>query len=261
MLESSNFMEVNLKKSIYDTPIFFERYKQLRHNPISMNELVEKPTMFAMLPEIKGKKVLDLGCGMGEHLGYYLTQGASKVIGLDLSELMLKKAEEMLSQRWQKGQDFSLYYLPMEALDQIPENDFDLVVSSFAFHYIENFANLLTKISSKMTACSTLIFSQEHPIVTCYREGYRWEKNKQKQQVAYRLNYYRDEGERSRNWFQQDFKTYHRTMTTILNQLIQAGFEISQVEEPMLAEQPEWHNEFKDLQHRPPLLFVKAVKK
>ena len=78
-----------MKKSIYDTPIFFERYQQLRHNPISMNEVVEKPTMFGMLPELKGKKVLDLGCGMGEHLAYYLEQGASQVVGLDLSELML----------------------------------------------------------------------------------------------------------------------------------------------------------------------------
>ena len=46
-----------------------------------------------------------------------------------------------------------------------------------------------------------------------------------------------------------------------LTALIQAGFEIVQVEEPMLAAQPQWHNEFKDLQHRPPLLFIKAVKK
>ena len=30
--------------------------------------------------------------------------------------------------------------------------------------------------------------------------------------------------------------------------------------EPMLAEQPQWHDEFKDLLHRPPLLFIKARK-
>ncbi|QLB15272.1 hypothetical protein A6B39_07290 [Mannheimia granulomatis] len=250
-----------MKKSIYDTPIFFERYQQLRQNPISMNEVVEKPTMFSLLPSLKGKKVLDLGCGTGGHLAHYLSLGAAKVVGLDLSELMLQQAETELSTQWQKGTDFSLYCLPMERLDEIEEGYFDVVTSSFAFHYIENFTDLLAKISVKMTACGTLIFSQEHPIVTCYKEGYRWEKNDAKQQVAYRLNYYRDEGERDRSWFQQPFKTYHRTMATILNQLIQSGFEIIQVEEPMLAEQPEWQNEFKDLQHRPPLLFIKAQKR
>ena len=30
--------------------------------------------------------------------------------------------------------------------------------------------------------------------------------------------------------------------------------------EPMLADQPQWHDEFKDLRHRPPLLFIKARK-
>ncbi|MEN2898214.1 hypothetical protein NDCJBJIB_02915 [Mannheimia haemolytica] len=49
-------------------------------------------------------------------------------------------------------------------------------------------------------------------------------------------------------------------MATIVNNLIQGGFEIVQMEEPMLAGQPRWHNEFKDLQHRPPLLFIKAIK-
>ncbi|MEG9498495.1 class I SAM-dependent DNA methyltransferase [Mannheimia indoligenes] len=249
-----------MKKSIYDTPIFFERYQQLRQNPISMNEVVEKPTMFSLLPDLKSKKVLDLGCGTGVHLAHYLSLGAEKVVGLDLSELMLQQAETELSIQYQKGKDFSLYCLPMERLDEINESDFDVVTSSFAFHYIEDFSELLAKISAKMTACGTLIFSQEHPIVTCYKEGYRWEKNEAKQQVAYRLNYYRDEGERDRSWFQQPFKTYHRTMASILNQLIQSGFNILQVEEPMLANQPEWHNEFKDLQHRPPLLFIRAQK-
>ncbi|HHW7568621.1 TPA: class I SAM-dependent methyltransferase [Mannheimia haemolytica] len=250
-----------MKKSIYDTPIFFERYQQLRQNPISMNEVVEKPTMFSLLPDLKGKKVLDLGCGTGVHLAHYLALGAEKVVGLDLSELMLQQAKTTLSINWQKDEKFSLYSLPMERLNEISEDAFDVVTSSFAFHYIADFPELLAKISQKMTACGTLIFSQEHPIVTCYREGYRWEKNEAKQQLAYRLNYYREEGERDRTWFQQPFKTYHRTMVTIVNNLIQGGFEIVQMEEPMLANQPQWHNEFKDLQHRPPLLFIKAIKR
>ncbi|AHG81427.1 hypothetical protein F542_7090 [Bibersteinia trehalosi USDA-ARS-USMARC-188] len=249
------------KQSIYDNPIFFERYKQLRGNPVSLNEVVEKPTMFSLLPDINGKKVLDLGCGAGGHLLHYLDRGAVKVVGLDLSQNMLNQAQVDFDTLGIDSEKYAFYCLPMEQIEQIPDASFDLVTSSFAFHYVDNFPELLAKISAKLTACGTLIFSQEHPITTCYKSGYRWEKNEQKQQVAYRLNYYRDEGERERNWFQQAFKTYHRTTATILNNLIQAGFDIEQVEEPMLAEKPEWHDEFKDLQHRPPLLFVKAKKR
>ena len=148
----------------------------------------------------------------------------------------------------------------MEKLTELPESDFDVITSSFAFHYIEDFPALLAMIANKLKPNGTLVFSQEHPITTCHKEGERWEKNEQKQQVAYRLNHYRDEGLRERNWFQQPFKTYHRTTATIINDLIAAGFQIEQMAEPMLAEQPQWHDEFKDLLHRPPLLFIKARK-
>lgn len=250
-----------MTQSIYDNSIFFERYKQLRGNPISLNEVVEKPTMFSLLPDLHGKTVLDLGCGAGGHLLHYLDLGAEKVVGLDLSQNMLNQARADFETLGIPPEKYRFYCLPMENILQIAESGFDVITSSFAFHYVADFADLLAKMSAKLTACGTLVFSQEHPITTCYRGGDRWEKDEKKQQVAYRLSFYREEGLRARNWFGQSFNTYHRTTATILNQLIQAGFEIVQVEEPMLADKPEWFEEFKDLRHRPPLLFVKARKK
>lgn len=249
-----------MQKSVYDQEEFFQLYQKLRTNPISLNEIVEKPTMFRLVGNLQHKRVLDLGCGTGVHLQHYLQQGASYAVGIDLSEKMIAQAEKNLQHMGFNQQHYQCYTLAMEQLAQCPDNQFDLVTSSFAFHYIEDFPALLTQIAAKLTNNGQLIFSQEHPIVTCYRGGERWEKDQNKQQIAYRLNYYRDEGLRQRNWFQQPFKTYHRKLATIINALIQAGFTIQQIEEPMLADQPEWHNEFKDLQHRPVLLFIKAQK-
>ncbi|TYG34029.1 class I SAM-dependent methyltransferase [Lonepinella koalarum] len=246
-----------MQTSVYDKQNFFELYQKIRANPISLNNIVEKPTMLSLLPDLTGKKLLDLGCGMGEHLALYLARKADFVVGIDLSLAMLQQAEKNLADF---TPHFSLYPLAMEQLDQFKETDFDVITSSFAFHYVQDFPQLLSPIYRKLKPNGRLIFSQEHPIVTAYQGGERWEKNKQKQQVAYRLNYYRDEGERDRSWFKQPFKTYHRTTATIINNLIQAGFQIEQMAEPMLADQPEWQAEFKDLQHRPVLLFIKARK-
>ena len=63
-----------MKTSVYDNDVFFENYQKLRSNPNSLNEVVEKPTMLSLLPDLQGKKLLDLGCGMGEHLQIYLAQ-------------------------------------------------------------------------------------------------------------------------------------------------------------------------------------------
>lgn len=250
----------DMPQSVYDQEDFFARYQTLRRNPHSVNNLVEKPTMLALLPDLHGKTLLDLGCGTGEHLQLYLQRGAALAVGVDLSQTMLKQARLVLEKQSQNRPHFALYQLSMENLAALPPADFDLVTSSFAFHYVADFPALLRDIHAKLKAGGELVFSQEHPIVTCYRGGERWEKDEHKQQIAYRLNYYREEGERARNWFKQPFKTYHRTVATIINNLIEAGFCIERIEEPMLAEQPAWQAEFKDLRHRPVLFFVKAKK-
>lgn len=248
-----------MHSSVYDSDGFFERYQKLRRNPISLNELVEKPTMLQLLPDLSGKTLLDLGCGTGEHLQLYLQRGASFVVGVDLSQAMLAQATQSLAKQPNFVSRYRLYPLAMEQLAQLNEGEFDIITSSFAFHYVADFSELLQQIHHKLSNGGQLIFSQEHPITTCHKTGDRWQKEG-KVQLAYRLNYYRDEGERQRNWFQQPFKTYHRTLAAIINPLIATGFHIEQLAEPMLAEQPQWHDEFKDLQHRPPLLFVKARK-
>lgn len=249
-----------MSQSVYDQPQFFELYQKLRQNPNSLNEIVEKPTMLGLLPDLTGKTLLDLGCGSGGHLQLYLKRNAHFTVGIDLSHNMLKQAEQDLLALGVERQKFALHQLSMEQLATLPYQDFDVVTSSFAFHYVQDFPKLLRDLYAKLKPNGQLIFSQEHPIVTCYQQGERWEKDDQKKQVAYRLNYYRDEGARQRNWFKQPFTTYHRTTATIINNLIAAGFQIEQIAEPMLAEQPQWQQEFKDLQHRPVLLFVKAKK-
>ena len=51
------------KQNIYDNETFFEGYKKIRDNEINANNLFEIPALFSMIPELNGKKVLDLGCG------------------------------------------------------------------------------------------------------------------------------------------------------------------------------------------------------
>lgn len=246
--------------SVYDKENFFALYQKLRSNPKSVNEIIEKPTMLSLLPDLSGKRVLDLGCGTGEHLQLYLSRGAAFVAGVDLSANMLAQAQADLEKCGEFHGRFALHASSMEALSALELGQFDVVTSSFAFHYVQDFPALLQAISAKLQPHGILVFSQEHPVTTCHKVGERWEKDVHKQQVAYRLNHYREEGERDRNWFKQPFKTYHRKTATIMNDLIQAGFHIERVEEPMLEAQPQWHEEFKDLQHRPVLLFVRARK-
>lgn len=54
------------KQNIYDNECFFEGYKKIRQNEINANILFEIPELFALLPDLNGKTILDMGCGFGE---------------------------------------------------------------------------------------------------------------------------------------------------------------------------------------------------
>lgn len=71
-------------QNIYDNETFFEGYKKLRESENNYNDLLEQPAMANMLPDLIGKKVLDLGCGYGHNCIDFVKRGAEKVIGIDI---------------------------------------------------------------------------------------------------------------------------------------------------------------------------------
>lgn len=67
--------EYMAKQNIYDNDSFFENFKKLRNNKINFNDCIETPILLAMIPEVDGKRVLDIGCGMGQHAKQYSDMG------------------------------------------------------------------------------------------------------------------------------------------------------------------------------------------
>ena len=113
-----------------------------------------------MLPDFDGKRVLDLGCGFGWHCIYAAEQSAASVVGVDISEKMLAVAREKTN--------FSNVCYVCAAIEEYeyPENSFDVIVSSLAFHYIEPYDDICTKVSRCLTENGGFIFSVEHPVFT-----------------------------------------------------------------------------------------------
>ena len=78
------------KQNIYDNDTFFEHFRSSRENEVNFNDCIETPILFAMLPDLHGKTILDIGCGMGQHAKQYSEMGAESVLGIDISGNMLK---------------------------------------------------------------------------------------------------------------------------------------------------------------------------
>lgn len=82
------------RQNIFDNETFFNGYKGLRESDCNANDLIEQPAMRKLLPDLKGKTVLDLGCGYGHNCIDFVKRGADKVVGIDISEKMLSVAEK-----------------------------------------------------------------------------------------------------------------------------------------------------------------------
>ena len=81
-------------QNIYDNEKFYSEYRTMRETSLNANELIEIPTMKKMLPQIKGKRILDLGCGNGNMSAYFIENGAQEVVAIDISVNMINEAKE-----------------------------------------------------------------------------------------------------------------------------------------------------------------------
>lgn len=243
------------QQNIYDNEIFFAGYKKIRENQVNANNLFEIPALFSMMPNLKDKTILDLGCGFGEHCKDFVESGAKKVIGIDISEKMLEIAK-------QENADSKINYInmPMENIFELTEK-FDIVISSLAFHYVEDFAGVVKNVYNLLNENGTFIFSQENPLCTCHSGGQRWTKDENGNKLYLNLSNYGIEGERESTWFVDNVKKYHRTFSSIINTLIETGFKIEKLIEPLPTEDLlKKYPDYKDLFHKPDFLLVKCTK-
>ena len=243
------------QQNIFDNPIFYEGYRKIREKASNANVLFEIPALFSMMPNLVGKTVLDLGCGFGEHCKLFVDLGAEKVVGIDISEKMLE-----IAQKENNHPKITYLQMPMENLAELAA-PFDIVVSSLALHYVEDFQEVVKNIYRLLKKDGVFIFSQEHPIVTSHSGGSRWTKNENGEKLHVNLSNYGIEGEREVTWFVDGIKIYHRTFSTIVNTLCAAGFSIEQMIEPLpTAEILKDHPDHADLFHKPDFLLLKAKK-
>ncbi|MCK9445182.1 MAG: class I SAM-dependent methyltransferase [Tissierellaceae bacterium] len=242
-----------MKENKYDDKIFYEKYSQMNRSKEGLSGAGEWETLKGMLPDFKGKRMLDLGCGYGWHSIYAMENGASSVVGIDISQNMLKVAKE-------KTHFSEVEYIcgAIEDMD-FKEESFDMVLSSLAFHYIKDYKELIEKINKVLKPNGILIFTVEHPVFTAYGTQ-DWYYDNNKEILHFPVDNYYYEGKRIANFLGEDVVKYHRTITTYLNTLLINNFNKNQIIEPQPSEEMLDILGMKDEMRRPMMLIISAIK-
>ena len=242
-----------MKENRYDDAVFFEKYSRMERSQKGLDGAGEWATLRPMMPELSGKRVLDLGCGYGWHCLYAAQQGAAKVHGVDLSEKMLARAREKSA-----GLPITYERCAIEDVQLAPES-WDVVFSSLAIHYLSSFEPLVQKVWRALVPGGTFLFSVEHPVFTA--EGSQeWLYDEDGRIRCFPVDRYYEEGRRTARFLGEDVVKYHRTLTTYLRSLLRAGFVLEDVAEPEPPSEMMDLPGMRDELRRPMMLIVKARK-
>lgn len=243
-----------MKENRYDDPVFFDQYAQMSRSRLGLAGAGEWPSLEPLFPTLSDKRVLDLGCGYGWHCAYVLEHGARSVTGVDLSERMLAVARAKVS-------DPRAQFLRGAIEDaDFPAAAFDLVFSSLALHYVADISAVFGRAFRWLAPGGTLLFSCEHPVFTA-QGPQDWVYAPDGTPTHFPVDHYFEEGARDACFLGEHVVKYHRTLTTILGAVADAGFALEHVVEPqptpeMLSTVPGMRDELR----RPMMLIVRAKK-
>lgn len=137
-------------------------YPARAHNALMR---AEERVMLELLPDPRGKFVLDLACGTGRYARLLNERGAQCVIAADLSFDMLDRADRRAAQFVQAN----LTHIPLTNCT------FDLATCGLAVGHIENLQHVLAEVSRLLRVGGTLVYSDFHPLG--YLAGWRREFN------------------------------------------------------------------------------------
>ncbi|MFP7494361.1 class I SAM-dependent methyltransferase [Terribacillus saccharophilus] len=244
-----------MTQNIYDNEVFFKNYRALRENPVNYNELLEQPEIKRMLPDMNDKRVLDIGCGMGSLAYYCAENGAASVTAIDPSRNMLQEAKK-------RNAHAAIEYIQTTLEDAVfARENYDIVVSLLVMHYVADYEAVIRSIHSALKEDGILLFSCEHPIITARKASDKWITDAEGHRLHFAVDDYQDQGRREQKWYVDGVVYYHRSFAALCNGLLQNGFYLEEINEPIpdeaaIAKLPRIAHELR----RPSFLILKARK-
>ncbi|NWF94898.1 MAG: methyltransferase domain-containing protein [Candidatus Thorarchaeota archaeon] len=230
------------------------------HHRAILNPCVER-----LLGDIKGKTLLDAGCGEGYLSRHYARIGAL-VTGVDISSRLVRESSDLATR---EGLNIAFIQGDICHMRQLPNGTFDAVLCNLVLLNVPCIDAALLEFNRVLRPGGVLVFSVVHPAFDVYGPGH-WEMGEKSPNSGRRrglwfvMDNYFSETEYKRVWKTRDGRDfpvpitfYHRTLSTYISSVRKAGLLIDAVEEPL----PPSDDDFFERERRIPFfLVIRAIK-
>ena len=216
MLTREEILTINRKGWNKVAPLFYGGTALPEYGPLAQTE-----AELNLIPDLSGKRVLELGCGSGHTLLFLReNRNASELWGLDLSEEQIRFTRELLEG---KHLPAKLFLVSMDENPGIPEDYFDLVISIYGVGWTPDLSRTFSLVRSYLKPGGVFLFTGEHPFYRCL------EYNAAIDKYVFTRSYLKEGAEFQPSWKGVEIVINSRRLSTYLNALPRSGLVLDQL--------------------------------
>lgn len=195
--------------------------------------------MLDALGDVRGKSVIDIGCGEGR-FSRLLSRLGANVTGVDLTEAFIAQARAASASE--------TYILgDAENLREIEDEKFALAVSYIVMVDLLDHRSAIESAFRVLRPGGRFVVCNIHPMRSSQPGGWVTQADRK---LFYPVDDYTHEGEREFNWWGRRFINMHRTLSGYITAFLEAGFALRALHEPTpsaeeLAANPRFDDEYR----------------
>jgi len=195
--------------------------EDVHYGPISPGESELK-----LLGNVKGKNILEIGCGGGQN-SIVLAKWGAKPVGIDISEEQIKHAKKLANK---EQVDVAFHMGNMEDLSAFKDQSYDIVLSSFALDHVDDPMRTFQETYRVLKKSGLFVLAVVHPI------AHRGRVLRYGKRRMWAVGNYFDRSKHKWKWKTEErtaeFNTGQITLQDYFDMLVNAGFRVERIQEP-----------------------------
>lgn len=152
-------MNREIEKWWDENSLNYQKNTKMRTNSVHYGPYSPNEDKLRLLGNVKGKKILEIGCGGGKDSITLAKQGAI-CTGLDISKNQIKYAKTLA-----KKNKVNVKFIKqdIQTLKGLKSNNYDIVFSAWALHYIPNLTKCFKEVRRVLKKRGIFVFSFGRP--------------------------------------------------------------------------------------------------